>query len=106
MRSELNTLLRTLSNVQLKEGKGKHWWLEWNGNAGTYTNRNGQQFKFNFKEMDTTITGYLKEKGIEANEEEIRATKAVLLSGISQGHPLSDNEIYDLWDEFTRKGCE
>lgn len=106
MRSELNTLLRTLSNVQLKEGKGKQWWLEWNGNAGTYINRNGQQFRFNFKEMDTTITGYLKEKGIEANEEEIKATKAVLLSGISQGHPLSDNEIYDLWDEFTRKGCE
>lgn len=106
MRSELNTLLRTLSNVQLKEGKGKQWWLEWSGNSGTYTNRNGQQFKFDFKQMNTTITEYLKEKGIEASEEEITATKAVLLSGVSQGHPLSDDEIYDLWDEFTRKGCE
>ena len=56
--------------------------------------------------MDATITEYLKEKGIKANEEEIKATKAVLLSGISQGHPLSNDEIYDLWDEFTRKGCE
>lgn len=106
MRSELNTLLRTLSNVQLNEGKGRQWWLEWNGSTGTYTNRSGQQFRFNFKEMDATITEYLKEKGIKANEEEIKATKAVLLSGISQGHPLSNDEIYDLWDEFTRKGCE
>lgn len=106
MRSKLNTLLKTLSSVQLKEGRGKQWWLEWSGSTGIYTNRNSQQFKFNFKQMNTTITEYLKEKGIEASEKEITATKTVLLSGVSQGHPLSDDEIYDLWDEFTRKGCE
>ena len=105
-RSELNSLLRTLSDVQLEAGKSKQWWLKWDGNSGTYTNRFGQQFRFNFKEMDSTISEYLKEKGIEAGDDEIRATKAVLLSGVSQGHPLSENEIYDLWDEFTRKGCE
>lgn len=105
-RTEFNSLLRELTGVELREGRGKQWWLEWNGGAGTYTNRAGQQFKFNLKQMGSNISEYLKEKGIEASEEEIAATRAVLLSGVSQGHPLSVDEIYDLWDEFTRKGCE
>lgn len=105
-RSSFNKLLKSLSNVQLKEGKGKQWWIEWNGKNGTYTNKYGQQFKFNLDQMGASISEYLKAKGIEADEEEISKTRSVLLSGISQGHPLSIDEIYNLWDEFTRKGCE
>lgn len=105
-RSSFNKLLKSLSNIQLKEGKGKQWWIEWNGRNGTYTNRNGQQFKFNLDQMGSSISEYLKAKGINADEKEISKTRSVLLSGISQGHPLSIDEIYNLWDEFTRKGCE
>lgn len=105
-RSSFNRLLKSLSNIQLKEGKGKQWWIEWNGRNGTYTNRNGQQFKFNLDQMGASISEYLKAKGINADEKEISKTRSVLLSGISQGHPLSIDEIYNLWDEFTRKGCE
>lgn len=106
VRSDFNKLLKSLSNVQLKEGKGKQWWIEWHGRDGIYTNRYGQQFKFNLDKMGSSISEYLKAKGIEADEEEISRTRSVLLKGVSHGHPLSIDEIYNLWDEFTRIGCE
>lgn len=106
MRSDFNKLLKSLSNIQLNEGKTKQWWIEWNGENGIYTNKYGQQFKFNLNQMGSSISEYLRAKGIEADEKEISKTRSVLLSGISQGHPLSIDEIYNLWDEFTRIGCE
>lgn len=106
VRMDFNKLLKSLSNIQLNEGTRKQWWIEWEGRNGTYTNKFGQKYKFNLEEMGASIAEYLRNKGIEASEEEISKTRSVLLSGISHGHPLSINEIYDLWDEFTRKGCE